>query len=451
MSDISRDASTSHPNQYQLMRERRFAPFFWTLFLGATNDNIFKIGFTSLLTFDAVAFGNVDAGSAAFIISAIFILPFVLFSATSGQIADKYDKATLTRVVKVFEIAVMALGTLGYVTHSIAILYVCTFLMGVHSTLFGPVKYAYLPQHLRGDELVGGNGIVESGTFIAILVGTIAGGEAASVGAHGALVLSLFCVAVAIVGRVCAQFVPASPPPAPELAINWNPLTETARNLRLAAEDRTLFVSLLGISWLWFVGATLLTSFFSFAKDVLGANADVVTMLLATFSIGIGVGSLLCERLSRRRVEPGLVPLGAIGMTVFAADLFFASPHAAHADALLGIGAFLSSAPHWRVLVDLLLLSVSGGIYSVPLYAMIQSRSQATHRARMIAANNILNSLFMIVSSLMALGLTAMHVSIPGIYLTTAALNVVVTGALFIAVPEFPRRFAAWLRGKASG
>jgi MFS family permease len=447
MSELSRDTSHTHHSQYALMRERRFAPFFWTLFLGATNDNIFKVGFTSLLTFDAVAFGNVNAQSAAFIISAIFIVPFVLFSATSGQIADKYDKARLTRLVKLFEIAIMALGTIGYLWHSLGILYVCTFLMGTHSTLFGPVKYAYLPQHLKPDELVGGNGIVESGTFVAILVGTIAGGEAASVGEHGAVMLSAFCVAVAIAGRLFAGFMPASPAPAPQLAINWNPLTETLRNLRLAAQDRTLFVSLLGISWLWFVGATLLTSFFSFAKNVLGANADVVTLLLATFSVGIGIGSLLCERLSRRRVEPGLVPLGAIGMTVFAADLYFASHGAPQTDALLGVSAFLSSWGHWRVLIDLFLLSVAGGVYSVPLYAMIQSRSQPTHRARMIAANNILNALFMIVSSLMALALTAMSVSIPGIYLTTAALNIVVTGALFIAVPEFPQRFAEWLRG----
>jgi MFS family permease len=218
----------------------------------------------------------------------------------------------------------------------------------------------------------------------------------------------------------------------------------------LARSDRTLFVGLLGISWLWFVGATLLTSFFSFAKDILSANADVVTLLLATFSIGIGIGSLLCERLSRHRVELGLVPLGALGMSVFAIDLYFASHHPAGAPHLLGIAAFLGDAGHWRVLADLFLLSVSGGIYSVPLYALIQSRSQPTHRARMIAANNILNSLFMIVSSLMALGLTAFHFTIPEIYLSTGVFNAVVTGALFIAVPEFLRRFKAWTAGGAS-
>ncbi|CAB3791528.1 Lysophospholipid transporter LplT [Pararobbsia alpina] len=449
MTELSRSAPTPSHSQYQLMRERRFAPFFWTLFLGALNDNIFKVGFTSLLTFQAAQFGNVDPKNAAFIISAIFILPFVLFSATSGQIADKYDKASLTRLVKVFEIGIMLLGTAGYVLHDVTILYVCTFLMGTHSTLFGPVKYAYLPQHLREDELVGGNGIVESGTSIAILLGTIAGSEAARVGSQGTLVLSLGCVGVAVLGRVGAGFVPRSTAAQPELAINWNPLTETWRNLALARADRTLFVGLLGISWLWFVGATLLTSFFSFAKDNLFADAGVVTLLLATFSVGIGIGSLLCERLSGRRVELGLVPLGAIGMSVFAADLYLASRHAPTADHLLGFVAFLGDGAHWRVLIDLLLLSVSGGIYSVPLYALIQHRSKVTHRARMIAANNILNSLFMIVSSLMALALTALHFTIPELYLTTAVLNVVVTSGLFIAVPEFLTRFKAWIGGAA--
>jgi MFS family permease len=449
MTEPSRSAPAPSHSQYQLMRERRFAPFFWTLFLGAVNDNIFKVGFTSLLTFQAAQFGNFDPKSAAFIISAIFILPFVLFSATSGQIADKYDRASLTRLVKVFEIGIMLLGAAGYLLHEVTILYVCTFLMGMHSTLFGPIKYAYLPQHLREDELVGGNGIVESGTFIAILLGTIAGGEAASFGSQGALVLSLGCVGVAVLGRVCASFVPSSPSAQPELRVNWNPLTETWRNLALARTDRTLFVGLLGISWLWFVGATLLTSFFSFAKDVLFADAGVVTLLLATFSVGIGVGSLLCERLSRHRVELGLVPLGAIGMSVFAADLYLASRHVPAADHLLGIAAFLGTGAHWRVLIDLLMLSVSGGIYSVPLYALIQCRSKPTHRARMIAANNILNSLFMIVSSLMALALTAIHFTIPELYLSTAVLNVIVTAALFVAVPEFLKRFRLWISTRA--
>ncbi|CAG4922027.1 MFS transporter [Paraburkholderia gardini] len=434
-----------HESQFRLLRERRFAPFFWTQFLGAMNDNVFKIGFSSLVTFQTARFSGVDAKTAAFLISAVFILPFVLFSATSGQIADKYDKAMLTRFVKTFEIGVMLVGGAGFVFHSAALLYVCTFLMGVHSTLFGPVKYAYLPQHLSKQELVGGNGMVEMGTFVAILIGTIVGGAAAGFVEHGAVVLACGCVAIALVGRLVSGAVPESAAPHPELPINWDPVSETWRNLKLAREDRTVFLSLLGISWLWFVGATFLSSFFSFAKDVLSANPDVVTVLLGTFSIGIGIGSLLCERLSKRRIEIGLVPLGSIGMSVFAIDLYFTShaiPPAAH---LLGVGEFLSLLPHWRILADLFLLAMFGGFYSVPLYALIQSRCQPGYRARIIAANNILNSLFMIVSALMAVALSAAGVGIPGIFLVTAILNIVVATYIYSLVPEFLLRFIAWL------
>ncbi|MGF6761743.1 1-acyl-sn-glycerol-3-phosphate acyltransferase [Paraburkholderia sp. GAS33] len=437
--------SDAHESQFRLLSERRFAPFFWTQFLGAMNDNVFKIGFTSLVTYQTARFSGVDAKTAAFLISAIFILPFVLLSATSGQIADKYDKAMLTRFVKTFEIAVMLIGGTGFWLHSAPLLYLCTFLMGVHSTVFGPVKYSYLPQHLAKTELVGGNGMVEMGTFVAILIGTIIGGEAAGFVEHGALVLACACVGIALVGRVVSMFVPATPAPQPDLQINWNPVSETWRNLKIAHENRTVFLSLLGISWLWFVGATFLSSFFNFAKDVLSANPDVVTVLLGTFSIGIGLGSLMCERLSKRRIEIGLVPLGSIGMSVFAIDLFFAShalPPAAH---LLSVGEFLTMPANWRVLADLFLLAVFGGLYSVPLYALIQSRSQPSHRARIIAANNILNSLFMIVSALMAMALTTAGVSIPGLFLVTALLNIVVATYIYSLVPEFLLRFITWV------
>ncbi|MBC8721519.1 MFS transporter [Paraburkholderia sp. 31.1] len=438
-------AHEAHESQFRLLGQRRFAPFFWTQFLGAMNDNVFKIGFTSLVTYQAARFSGVDPKTAAFLISAIFILPFVLFSATSGQIADKYDKALLTRLVKTFEIAVMLVGGAGFWLHGAALLYLCTFLMGVHSTVFGPVKYSYLPQHLSQAELVGGNGMVEMGTFVAILIGTIVGGAGAGFAEHGAAVLACACIAIALIGRAVSGFVPATPAPQPGLRINWNPVSETWRNLKLAHENRTVFLGLLGISWLWFVGATFLASFFNFAKDVLSADPDVVTVLLATFSIGIGIGSLLCERLSKRRIEVGLVPLGSIGMSVFAIDLFFASHALPPAGHLLSVGEFLARLAHWRVLADLFLLAMFGGFYSVPLYALIQSRSQPSHRARIIAANNILNSLFMIVSALMAMGLTAAGFSIPAIFLVTALLNVVVAGYIYSVVPEFLLRFIAWL------
>ena len=445
MATDARRAPRHEHSQFGLLKERRFAPFFWTQFLGALNDNVFKVGFTSLVTYETAQFSGVDAKTAAFLISAIFILPFVLFYATSGQNADKYDKSTLTRFVKTFEIAVMLVGAAGFALHHAVLLYLCTFLMGVHSTLFGPVKYAYLPQHLDQRELVGGNGLVEMGTFVAILIGTIVGGVAAAFATHGALVLAVVCVAVACAGRAISSAVPATPAPQPDLRINWNPVTETLRNLALARENRTVFLSLLGISWLWFVGATFLTSFFSFAKDVLSANPDVVTVLLATFSLGIGGGSLLCERLSNRRVEVGLVPLGSIGMSVFAIDLYFASHALPSAGHLLDVAQFLSRPAHWRILADLFLLAMFGGFYSVPLYALIQSRSQPTRRARIIAANNILNALFMVVSALMAIALTSLGVRIPGIFLTTALLNAVVAIYIYSLVPEFLLRFVAWV------
>lgn len=443
-STARREKRRVHPSQFDLLRERRFAPFFATQFMGALNDNVFKIGFTSLVTYQTAKFSGVDPKTAAFLISAIFILPFVLFSATAGQLADKYDKARLTRFVKSFEIALMAVGAAGFVTHGAPLLYLCTFMMGMHSTLFGPVKYSYLPQHLNDHELVGGNGLVEMGTFVAILIGTIVGDAAAGISGRGELLLAVCCVGIALVGRVAAAGVPATPAPQPKLAINWNPFSETWRNLKLARENRTVFLSLLGISWLWFVGATFLTSFFGFAKDVLSANPDVVTVLLATFSFGIGLGSLLCERLSRRRVEIGLVPLGSLGISVFAIELYFASHALPTQTHLLTIGEFLGHAAHWRILADLFLLAMFGGFYSVPLYALIQSRSAPTHRARIIAANNILNALFMIVSALMAMLLTKAGVSIPGIFLVTALLNVVVASYIYSLVPEFLLRFIAW-------
>ena len=443
----------SHTSQFSLLKQRRFSPFFWTQFCGAANDNIFKVGFTSLVTYQTALFEGVDAKTAAFVISAIFILPFVLFSATSGQLSDKFDKARVMRFVKSLEIAIMVVGGAGFLLHDVRLLYACTFMMGVHSTLFGPVKYAYLPQHLNERELVGGNGMIEMGTFVAILVGTIVGGELADLGVAGPTVIAAVCLIVAIVGRVVVAFVPPSPSDQPDLRINWNPFTETWRNLKLAKQERAVFLSLLGISWLWFFGATFLTSFFNFSKDVLGGDPQVVTLLLAIFSIGIAFGSLLCERLSRGKVEIGLVPFGSIGMTVFAIDLYFAShrlsPANVASSSLLGMLAFVTDETnrfaHWRVMIDLFLLALFGGLYSVPLYAMIQSRSAPSHRARIIAANNILNSLFMIVSSVMAIVLFSFGFTIPQLFLVVGLLNAVVAIYIYTLVPEFLLRFLAWI------
>ncbi|MBP8298301.1 MAG: MFS transporter [Burkholderiales bacterium] len=441
------DATHANPppsGQFALLRQRRVAPFFWTQFCGAGNDNVFKVAFTSLITYQASRFSGLDAGTAAFVISAVFILPFVLFSATSGQLADKYDKAAMMRLVKNLEIAIMALGAIGFLGYNAAVLLGATFLMGLHSTLFGPVKYAYLPQHLQPEELTGGNGMVEMGTFVAILLGTIVGGQLASIPEAGPAWVAGAALGIALLGRAAAAFIPSAPPSDPGLAINWNPVTETWKNLKIAKTNRTVFLSLLGISWLWFFGATFLTSFFNFAKDVLGGDTQVVTMLLAVFSLGVGVGSLLCERLSGHKVEIGLVPFGSIGMTVFAADLYFASRGLQPAG-VAGLGVFFDEPAHWRVLADLFLLSMFAGFYSVPLYALIQSRCEPTHRARIIAANNILNAFFMIASALLGVALLGAGSTIPQLFLVTALLNAVVAIYIYSLVPEFLMRFLCWL------
>jgi 1-acyl-sn-glycerol-3-phosphate acyltransferase len=432
-----------HPNQFALLGQRRFAPFFWVQFLGAGNDNLFKFAFTVMVTYQ-LQVSWLPASMAGLVIGALFILPFLLFSATSGQLADKMEKGRLMRFVKTLEIAIMLLAGWGFIEANVPLLLACVFLMGLHSTLFGPVKFAYLPQHLNERELTGGNGMVEMGTFVAILLGQVAGGLLIALPEVGAKWAAAACVAVAVLGRLLAQAVPHSPATDPGLKINWNPFTETWRNLRLAHGNIVVFRSLLGISWMWFFGAVFLSMFPAFARDVLHGNEQVASLLLVVFSIGVGIGALLCEMLSRRHVEIGLVPLGAIGMSVFAIDLYFAA-RGLPAAALMGAGAFLAQPAHWRVLADLFLLSLFAGIYSVPMYALIQLRSQPSHRARIIAANNILNALFMIVSSLMVGALLALGLTIPQVFLVIGLLNAVVAGYIFLLVPEYLLRFLAFL------
>lgn len=432
-----------HPNQFALLRQRRFAPFFWTQFLGAGNDNLFKFAFTVMVTYQ-LQVSWLPSQQAGLVIGALFILPFLLFSATSGQITDKFDKTRVMRAVKSLEIAIMLLAAWGFWVVNVPVLLACVFLMGLHSTLFGPVKFAYLPQHLNERELTGGNGMVEMGTFVAILLGQVAGGLLVAIDQVGPHYVAVACLAVAILGRLAAQAVPASPSDDPGLQINWNPFTETWRNLKLAHGNIVVFRSLLGISWMWFFGAVFLSLFPSFAKDVLHGDAKVASLLLVVFSVGIGVGSLLCEMLSRRHVEIGLVPLGAIGMTVFSVDLYFAS-RGLPPSAIMDITTFIAHGAHWRVMIDLALLALFAGLYSVPMYALIQLRSPNSHRARIIAANNILNALFMIVSSLMVGLLLALGLTLPQVFLVTGLLNAVVAGYIFLLVPEYLMRFIAFM------
>ncbi|HEX5685600.1 MAG TPA: MFS transporter [Ideonella sp.] len=449
MSTSSSHRPAHESSQFALLGQRRFAPFFWTQFLGAANDNIFKFAFTVLVTYQ-LSVQWLPGNMAGLVIGAVFIAPFLLFSATSGQLADKYDKAMLTRLVKNLELLIMVLGAVGLFTGLIPLLLGGIFLLGLHSTLFGPVKYAYLPQHLGEHELTGGNGMIEMGTFVAILLGNLAGGVLIALPADawlpGTQAVALVCVVLAVLGRAIAQAVPPTPSTAPDLRVNWNPVSETWRNLKLAHEGVAVFRSLLGISWMWFFGAVFLSQFPAFAKDVLHGNEQVASLLLVVFSLGIATGSLLCETLSRRHVEIGLVPLGAIGMSVFAADLYLASRGlGANSTGTMTVGAFIAQPAHWRVLADLFALSLAAGLYSVPMYALIQLRSPASHRARIIAANNILNALFMIASSLIVGALLATGVSIPEVFGLIALANLVVGAYIFLLVPEYLLRFLAWV------
>ncbi|KIQ35897.1 glycerol acyltransferase [Variovorax paradoxus] len=435
--------ANAHANQFALLKQRRFAPFFWTQFAGAANDNLFKFAFTVMVTYQ-LQLSWMPPAMAGLAIGALFILPFLLFSATAGQLTDKFDKTKMIRFVKNLEIAIMLIAAWGFVTANAVVLLGCVFLMGLHSTLFGPVKFAYLPQVLDSRELTGGNGMVEMGTFVAILLGQVAGGLLVAVPQIGHTSVAVACVLLALVGRAVAQAIPQAPATDPGLVINWNPFSETWRNLKLAHGNVVVFRSLLGISWMWFFGAVFLSQFPNFAKEVLHGDEQVASLLLVVFSVGIGVGSLLCETLSRRQVEIGLVPLGAIGMSVFAIDLYFAS-RALPKVAEMGLGAFVHQPAHWRVMADLALLSLFAGLYSVPMYALIQLRSQPTHRARIIAANNILNALFMIGSSVIAGALLGAGFTIPQIFLFTGIANAVVAFYIFMLVPEYLLRFVAWV------
>src|SRR5437762_6011692 len=432
----------SEHSQFQLLRERRFAPFFWTQFLGAGNDNIYKNALVIFLAFQAATLTTPSANDLVNIAAAVFIAPFVLFSATSGQLADKFEKSRLIRFIKLFEIAIMMLGAIGFYRRNLWLLFTALALMGVHSTLFGPVKYAILPQHLRTNELIGGNGLVEMGTFVAILLGEVVGGLVIAIKPDGPILAGATAIAVAVAGYLVSRGIPTTPAVAPDLKINWNPFTETGRNLRLAYGNRVVWLSMLGISWFWFYGATYLTQFATFTKDVLGGDEHVATLLLAIFSVGIGAGSLLCERMSGHKVEVGLVPFGSIGLSLFAVDLWLAS-RGLHPTALTGIDGFLAVHAHWRVAADLVLLGMFGGFYIVPLYALIQERSEPAFRSRIIAANNILNAIFMVASAGIAVGLLKAGLSIPQLFLVTGLMNAVVAVYIYALVPEFVMRFLA--------
>lgn len=434
----------SKTSQFSLLRQRRFAPFFWTQFLGAFNDNVFKTALLTILTYEALSWTSMDVNLLNNLIPGLFILPFVVFSATAGQLAEKVEKSRLARYVKVLEIIIMAVAAAGWMTHTLWLLILAVVGMGVHSTIFGPVKYAYLPQQLRQDELVGGNGVIEMGTFVGILLGEVLGAVLVVYKPWGIELVAGGTVAIAIIGWLCSRGIPLTPAAEPELKINWNPITETVRNLGFSRKNRPVFLAMLANSWFWFYGAIVLAQFPLYAKNYLHGDHSVFVLLLTVFSLGVGAGSLLCERLSGHKVEIGLVPFGAIGLSVFGLDLFLASLAYTNT-AAVDMAGFVQQHGSWRILFDCVMIGLFGGLYIVPLFAVIQTRCDRQHLSRTIAGMNIMNALFMVVAALVAMVLLQFGFSIPQIFLVTAILNALVALYIFTVVPEYLVRFVAWI------
>lgn len=430
-------------SQFSLLKTRRFAPFFLTQFLGAFNDNIYKNSLMAMITFGLLS-STLDLSLMNNIGAMLFILPFFLFSALAGQLSDKYEKSYLIRRIKLLEIVIMCLGAIAFYFSMTAGLMLLLFLMGTQSAFFGPVKYSIIPQHLDNHELVGGNALVEMGTFLAILIGTLVASILATQ-SDGILWVSAIIICVAILGYLVSRKIPSAPAANPDLKIRFNPFTETWRTISYSREQKSVFLAVLAISWFWFLGAAYLTQIYGFAKDYLGGDQSVVMVLLATFSIGIATGSLLCERLSGHKVELGLVPLGSIGLTIFGMDLFLHSLPELGPE-LITAGQFLSSPSNLRIVADFLLIGVFGGFYIVPLYAMVQARSAPEKRSQVIAAINIMNALFMVMSAIVGIiVLGLLDLTIPQFFLILAVLNALVAIYIYRTIPEFAMRFIIWV------
>ena len=431
-------------NQFSLLRERRFAPFFTTQFLGAFNDNVFRNGLVILITFQGTQIAGMNASELANVAGALFILPYFLFSATAGQLADKYEKSRLFRAIKLLEVALMLLAGFSFVAEQYELLLVVLFLMGCQSTLFGPVKYAYLPQQLETHELIGGNALVESGTYMAIILGLLFGGIAAGVDDGGRTILAGSLVAFALAGYLASRQIPPGSAADPGLRIDWNLPAVSWRIVGFARERKSVFLAILGISWFWFYGSVVTLQVPAYTLVILNGTEEITTILLVAFAVGVGIGALLCERMSGGKIELGLVPFGAIGLTIFAIDLYFAAP-VPDPTAVTTVAEFVSRSGSLRILVDLALLGAFGGFYSVPLYALVQRRANRQQLSRIIAANNIINAFFMVLASVMAITVLASGFTIPQLYILLAILNAAVAAYIFSLLPEFLLRFLAWM------
>ena len=431
-------------NQFELLRQRRFLPFFVVQALGAFNDNVFRQAIIGMLFWLGVPDG--ERSLYTNLAPALFILPYFLFSATAGQFAEKLEKARLIRITTAMEIAIMSFAGIGFFLHSLPLLLVALFATGVQSTLFGPVKYSILPSVLKPEELTGGNGLVEMGTSISILAGMIFGGLIFKLaGDQGPFAATTALVLLAIAGNLASRLIPKVDAGAPETKVNWIPIVESLEVMRLAKKQVAVRNAMLGISWFWFFGTVLTAQLPSYAPLYLGGDETLYIVALALFSVGTGIGSLLCEKLSHRTVELGLVPFGALGMTAFCIDLYFARPGLAPATGL-DVAGFFAAAGSWRIMADLVLIGLFAGFYVVPLFALMQSRTPRNELSRVIAALNIQNALFIVAAAMLSLLVQrALGWSIPELYLATGIATFVVSLVIFSLVPEFFLRFLAWI------
>lgn len=410
----------------QLFKTRRFWPLFITQFLGAFNDNVFKNALIILITYVVAAKAGMDAQVLVTLSAGLFILPFFLFSATAGQLADKHEMGRLIRYIKLAEILIMALAAIGFYLENVWLLLGVLFLMGTQSACFGPLKYSILPSHLEERELLAGNALIEAGTFLAILIGTITGGLLI-MAEGGVALVSALVLAMAVLGWVVSWRIPHAGPSAPNLHVRWNFMAETWHIIRTTREQEDVFLSIIGISWFWFVGATFLAQFPTFAKEMLGGDETVVTLFLTLFSLGIGVGSMLCNALLKGEITGNLVPVGTFGMALFTVVLYVAARNVSPSVELMDAVAFMATPLHWVVILSLLLIAIFSGIYIVPLYAIMQSRSPKSHRARVVAGNNVMNALFMVGSVGFTLGMLAIGRDVADVFLVMAALNLPIT------------------------
>ncbi|KES22588.1 MFS transporter [Pseudomonas sp. AAC] len=434
----------SQHSQFALLGSRRFLPFIITQLLGAFNDNIFKQSLILAILYHLSVGG--DRNLLVNLCALLFILPFFLFSALGGQFGEKFNKDALMRALKLAEVVIMLVGAAGFLLGSLPLLFLALFAMGTHSALFGPVKYSILPQHLRDDELVGGNALVEMGTFLAILAGTIGAGVLMSRQAYAPAV-GIAVVLVAICGFLASRGIPRAAAALPQLQLDWNIFKQSWAILRLGLGQRpAVSRSLVGNSWFWFLGAVYLTQIPTYAKELLHGDESVVTLILTVFSVGIALGSMLCEKLSGKKVEIGLVPFGSIGLSLFGILLWWHSGGFPVGAAPFTWLEVLEHPQSWAVLGDILGIGIFGGFYIVPLYALIQARTEEDKRARVIAANNILNALFMVVAAVVSiLLLSVARLSIPQLFLVLSLMNVAVNVYIFKIVPEFTMRFLVWL------